>query len=356
MSILTFSFPKLKNITFNFSQLNQVVGDNTELKQLLWQVLLWYLSKHKYNEAELSALDYREPEILLDGNILPRTAFKTIVIESISDVHELLKVKKGTPVYSILQNITNNIEISENIEIINEQLEKMKAKLNDSSILKQINGMLSISWKTEIAYLTASEILQKKVSMEVFNNNHKSAIEYESALIKYRVLINFLRNKLLINVEPTLLMIKNIDNSLNQQDFNYIMEEINKLTNDFPHFYCIIFPSQIGYVYINEISIENILVIGEYSYMLESGEDLYKSICNHYPDNNVPTYSMFLKQMQVITPYLFSNIQEANYLSIKNQILIKIINELYFFYDFKPINVDKITSNEYKFLYKKSRD
>lgn len=353
MSVLTFSHPKLKNIEFELGQLNQVVGNNNEIKQQLWQVLKWYLSKHKYSEAELTLLDYKEPEIWIDKELLSRNSFQTIVVESMSDIHELLSVKKGTPVYSVLQEITTSVEISENMEIINQQLNEIEMKLNTSAIFKEVNTYSPVLWRATIASLTSTDLLQKKVNLEVIRNNKRSAIEYESGLTKYQLLINFLRSKLMNNIEPVLFMIKNIDDSLYYNDFIEIMKQFEQLTIEYPHFYCMIFPSQIGYVYISEAHIPNVLVIGKQTHMLEEGKELYNSVCNHYPDHNVPLYETFLSQLQIITPYLFSDIQQATYLSVKDQIIIKIINELHYFYDFQATTIEECSKSEYRFLFDK---
>lgn len=356
MKTLTFSHPKLRNIELNFGQLNQVVGNHTEQKQQLWQILTWYLSKHKYSEAELSLLDYKEPEIYVNKELLSRSAYQTLVIESMSDIHDLLTVKKGTPIFSVLQEITSTIQITENIELINQQLEIIESKINSNILFNEINEASTVSWKTIVKPMTATELLQKQVSMEVFHNKNKSSIAYEDGLEKYKTLISFLRSNLTNNVKPILLMIKNIDDSLYYNDFIYVMEQFEQLTKDFAHFHCMIFPSQIGYVYISELYIANILIIGDETHRLEDGETLYNSVCRHYPDTVIPSYSQFLQHLQIIVPYLFSNISQATFLSIKDQILIKLINQLYYFYNFIPNKHDEHTALEYNFLFSNNRD
>ncbi|MBC6308839.1 hypothetical protein HCJ66_04635 [Listeria sp. FSL L7-1582] len=351
MNLWTFSHPKLAQIEMNFGQLMQVVGDNSELKQQLWQNLSWFLSKHKYTEAELSILQYKEPEIFEDGQSLSRNKFQTLIIESVTDIHDLLNVKKGTPIFEMMNRIIQNLDITKNIEAINYQLDEIARKMNADGALEQINSGQNIEWGILVEEINALNLLQKNVSMLPEFQDLSYAIEYIDGYSKYLLLLEILNINLENSAQPILLMIKNIDDTLHYDEYEKIMRQIEILTERHPHFFSIIFPSQIGYVYVSERYIENILVAGREVHALVESEVLYERVCNNYPDMSVPSYVDFMNYLKTVAPYLFTNKKQSIQMSLRELVLIKIINELFCYYDFEAGMIDTYTQLEYEFLY-----
>lgn len=351
MSTLTFSHPKLKHIEMGFSQLTQVVGDNTELKQQLWQNISWYLSKHKYSESELSILNYNEPQIWEDGLDLSRSKFRTIIIESISDIHELLGANKGTPTFDVLNQVMKNLEISKNIEKINQEIIQIENQLNASEEIQQLNEEKKFKWKVAVEEFNSKILLQKNVSLMPTYEERTYATEYVDGLTKYMSLLDLLEINLESSSEMILLMIKNIDDTLSYQEYEEVMNSVKRLTTKHPNFYCMVFPSQIGYVYISEEHIESILVVGEEAHSLADGRNLYTRVCAYYPDQTIPSYNEFLGRLKMIAPYLFTSKKQSIQMNVKELVLIKIINELFQYFDLIPVAVLQHSQLEYDFLY-----
>ncbi len=351
MSILTFSHPKLKQIEMGFSQLTQVVGDNTELKQQLWQNISWYLSKHKYSESELSILNYSEPQIWEDGFDLSRNKFQTIIIESISDIHELLGTNKGTPAFDVLNQIMKNLEISKHIEKINQEIIQIENQLNANEGIMQLNKNKKFKWKVAVEEFNSKLLLQKNVSFRPTYEEKAYATEYVDGLTKYLSLLDLLELNLESSSDVILLMIKNIDDTLSYREYEEVMNHMKQLTIKYPNFYCMVFPSQIGYVYISEEYIDSILVAGEEVHSLSDSRNLYTRVCAHYPDQAIPSYHEFLETLKIIAPYLFTSKKQSIRMNVKELVLIKIINELFHYFDFVPIAILQHSQLEYNFLY-----
>lgn len=351
MSVLKFSHPKLRNVEMNFGQMTQVVGDNSEMKQQLWQNILWYLNNHKYTEFELDSLDYNEPIIYENNEIMSRNKFKPIIIESMADLNELLSVKKGTPIFDFLGDIMINTEITKNIESINLQLENIMDKMNSDKKIKKLNERQIIKWQSFIEEINIQSLLQKNISIASKFNDNNYAVEYIDGYSKYKLLLDILNSNLSNNSTPILLMIKNIDDSLHYNEYKKIMINLEELVLKNPNFYCIVFPSQIGYVHVTEEYGDNILIMGNEAYSLSKIELLYDRVEKYYPSNSIPTYKKFLEYLEIIIPYLFTNKKQSVKMSIKEMILIKIINELYQYYEYIPNEIDKYSELEYDYLF-----
>ncbi|WP_088816274.1 MULTISPECIES: CRISPR-associated protein Csn2-St [Listeria] len=351
MSKFTFSNPKLKRVEMEFSQLTQVIGDNTELKQQLWQNMSWYLSKHKYTESELSILNYSEPQIWEDGNDLSRNKFRTIIIESITDIHGLLNANKGTPTFDVLNQMMAKLEISKYIEKINQEMSQIEKQLNANEELQKLNEEQKYKWKVVVEEFNSKSLLQKNVSFTPMYQDGAYATEYIDGYTKYMILLDLLEINLETSSETILLMIKNIDDTLRYNEFEEVMDLIKQLTLKYSNFYCMVFPSQIGYVYVSEEYIDSILVMGEEAHSLFDSVTLYERVCSHYPDKIMPTYHEFLSCLKIVAPYLFTSKKQSIRMNVKELVLIKLINELFQYFEFTPAPAMLHSQLEYNFLY-----
>ena len=133
-----------------------------------------------------------------------------------------------------------------------------------------------------------------------------------------------------VQAKPILLIFKNLDNYLKHDSFVRIVHFLEMLCDKYPYFHVLLFPSQEGYLYLTESTIETVNI---YSDQIEHYPDfsfLYHSYMNSYPSTHPLDTKEFLDSLRKISPYLFSNdVKKVVSLSDVDLITLKIINSLY---------------------------
>lgn len=157
---MNISHPYKDNITLSFGQFTQVVGQDQQLKYYIWQILLWYFGGKKYSEEDLVLFEQNEPKILIDDTAVSRSEFRVIQLSNINDLIEQMEYKKGTIAYDYLKKKINTVEMMEQIENINDHLDRISLLLNQNLNL-QLDG---INYHAEAKYFNADQLIQKKFS------------------------------------------------------------------------------------------------------------------------------------------------------------------------------------------------
>lgn len=163
------SHPYKDNITLSFGQFTQVVGQDQQLKYYIWQILLWYFGGKKYSEEDLVLFEQNEPKILIDNTVVSRSEFRIIQLSNINDLIEQMVYKKGTVAYDYIKKKINTVEMMEQIENINDHLDRISLLLNQNLNL-QID---EINYHTEAKYFNTDQLIQKNF-LPYFGQNDKN--------------------------------------------------------------------------------------------------------------------------------------------------------------------------------------
>ena len=142
------SHPYKDNITLSFGQFTQVVGQDQQVKYYIWQILLWYFGGKKYSEEDLVLFEQNEPKILIDDTVVSRSEFRVIQLSNINDLIEQMEYKKGSVAYDYLKKKINSTKIIEQIENINDNLDRISLLLNQNLNLQ----LDEINYHTEAKY------------------------------------------------------------------------------------------------------------------------------------------------------------------------------------------------------------
>ena len=145
---MNISHPYKDKISLSFGQFTQIVGQDQQLKYYIWQILLWYFGGKKYSEEDLVLFEQNEPKILIDDTVVSRSQFRVIQLSNINDLIEQMEYKKGTIAYDYLKKKINTVEMMEQIENINDNLDRISLLLN-----QKLNLQLGdIIYHTEAKY------------------------------------------------------------------------------------------------------------------------------------------------------------------------------------------------------------
>ena len=166
---MNISHPYKDNISLSFGQFTQIVGQDQQLKYYIWQILLWYFGGKKYSEEDLVLFEQNEPKILIDDTMVSRSEFSVVQVSNINDLIEQMEYKKGTVAYDYIKKKINSIEIMEQIENINDNLDRISLLLN-----QKLNLQLGdIIYHTEEKYFNTDQLIQKNF-LPYFGTNDKN--------------------------------------------------------------------------------------------------------------------------------------------------------------------------------------
>lgn len=343
---LHFTHPFKDNLDIHFGQFTQIIGQNQQLKYYMWQLFIWYFDGKKYSEEDLSLFNQEEPEILCEGKSLKRNDFSIISISDIKDLLEQMSYKKGTVAFDFMKINLDTVDVMEEIDEINDKLEKVSLTVNQALDL----SIKDVTYHTESCMVTAEHLLSKYFQPYFKYQDKNIAFEFVDNEIKVMFLLKMLSEKLSNDTSNILLIFKNMDDYLDYASFIRICQVITRMTDEFPNFYCTIFPSNESYLYVTKETIENITIVSDYIESLFDLDFMYERFVGRYPSNNVPTKKEFLILLQKNTSYLFS--EQISYVSlgISDMVAIKILNSLYHYDKSVKYPISEINQLEISFL------
>ena len=322
---MNISHPYKDNITLSFGQFTQVVGQDQQLKYYIWQILLWYFGGKKYSEEDLVLFEQNEPKILIDDTVVSRSEFRVIQLSNINDLIEQMEYKKGTIAYDYLKKKINTVEMMEQIENINDHLDRISLLLNQNLNL-QLDG---IYYHTEAKYFNADQLIQKNFLPYFGQNDKNISFEFVDNKTKFLLFLSMLQVVITDQSEKVLLVLRNMDDYLSYKEFVECCEQLERLTIHCNMLYTISFPSNEGYLHVTKEVLEKINIVSDYVDHFYSLEFMYERFTNQYPINQIPSKQEFLSSLRKIGPYLFSSDILHMSLSIEDQVALRILNNLY---------------------------
>ena len=336
---MNISHPYKDNITLSFGQFTQVVGQDQQLKYYIWQILLWYFGGKKYSEEDLVLFEQNEPKILIDDMVVPRSQFRVIQLSNINDLIEQMEYKKGTVAYDYIKKKINTVEMMEQIENINDHLDRISLLLNQNLNL-QLDG---IYYHTEAKYFNADQLIQKNFLPYFGQNDKNISFEFVDNKTKFLLFLSMLQVVITDQSEKVLLVLRNMDDYLSYKEFVECCEQLERLTIHCNMLYTISFPSNEGYLHVTKEVLEKINIVSDYVDHFYSLEFMYERFTNQYPINQIPSKQDFLSSLRKIGPYLFNSDIFHMSLSIEDQVALRILNNLYQYemkikFHIKPVN------------------
>lgn len=320
--------PYKERIELNIGAITQIVGQNKELKYYIWQILSWYFGGKKYSSEDLSVFDYEEPTILDEsGEIVRRSSYHYIDISSFKDLLEQMEYKKGTVAYSFLSKIVNQVDIVAHLERINEQVELIEGAMN-----QRINlNCGKVEYHLENCPLTLDQLLSKNFNPFFAIENKNLSFEWVSNTDKLSLFLEMLDNLLSQTTEKYLIVLKNIDSFVSEESYDSFYKQIGQLVKKYPNLTFILFPSDQGYLKIDEENSRFVNILSDQVEHLYDIEFMYERVKKHYPSNNFPTREGFRMSLEIVTPYLLAKMLRQPSLSLIDSAILNILNQLFHF-------------------------
>ena len=320
--------PYKERIELNIGAMTQIVGQNKELKYYIWQILSWYFGGKKYSSEDLSIFDYEEPTIFDEvGETVKRSSYHYIDISSFKDLLEQMEYKKGTLAHGYLSKIVNQVDIVDHLEKINEQVELIEGAMNQHINLN--SG--KVEYHLENRPLTLEQLLSKNFSPFFAIENKNLSFEWVANTDKLFLFLEMLDRLLLQTTEKYLIVLKNIDSFISEESYDSFYKQIGQLVKKYPNLNLILFPSNQGYLKIDEENSRFVNILSDQVEHLYDIEFMYERVKKHYPSNNFPTREEFRMSLETVTPYLLTNMMRQPSLSLEDSVVFNILNHLFHF-------------------------
>ena len=320
--------PFKERIELNIGAITQIVGQNNELKYYTWQILSWYFSGKKYSSEDLSIFDYEEPTILDEvEEIVKRSSYHYIDISSFKDLLEQMEYKKGTLAHAYLSKIVNQVDIVAHLEKINEQVELIEGAMNQNINL----NCGQVEYHLENRPLTLDQLLSKNFSPFFAIENKNLSFEWVSNTDKLSLFLEMLNGLLSQTTEKYLVVLKNIDSFISKESYTIFYQQICHLVKKYTNLTFILFPSDQGYLKIDEENSRFVNILSDQVEHLYDVEFMYERVVQHYPSNNFPRREDFRMSLETVTPYLLTKMTRQPSLSLVDSVILNILNQLFHF-------------------------
>lgn len=342
---LKITHPYKDNLNLNFGQFTQIIGSDYQLKYDIWQIVLWYFGGKKYSQSDLTLFQQVEPEVLIDGELVNRTYYDVVSISSMQELLDQMEYKKGTLAYDYAKTSFSQLSIMSDLEKMNEQLEKLVGKLNQ--VLRQ--EYESSSYRLDCHDLTAETIISKQLYPSFYLDKEIVSFPFLPNETKCHLFLQMLEALLLCRDQKILLLFRNLDDYLGLDEFLRFSNRLEMLTKSLPNLFVILFPSQDGYLLVNETSAEQINILGTEMGSFFELDFLYERYMQNYPSNDYLGFDDFKESLRRISAYLLTEKIDCYQFSSRDLVTLKIINDLYQF-SVGAFNLDIISNMESSYL------
>ena len=281
-----------------FSEMTLIIGGKTKQEEIVSDnklVVIWNFLYNILTKNVLTILD----EV---GEIVKRNSYHYIDISSFKDLLEQMEYKKGTLAHAYLRKIANQVDIVTHLEKINEQVELIERAMNQHINL----NCGQVEYHLENLPLTLDQLLTKNFSPFFAIENKNLSFEWVSNIDKLSLFLEMLDHLLSQTTEKYLIVLKNIDGFISEESYTIFYRQICHLVKKYPNLTFILFPSDQGYLKIDEENSRFVNILSDQVEHLYDVEFMYERVMKYYPSNDFPTREGFRMSLETVTPYLLT--------------------------------------------------
>lgn len=336
----------MKAIEFKTSNFTQITGQNKRTQLFLKQVIEWCVTGHRYTEMEIESLWNQELIWKIDGKEVKKNEYQYLKISTREDLIFHLSGKKGSLAATYFNLVNNNVDVIETIDKVNELLELI------SLSYKKINDQLHLNFDIQIKQLKLIDITQQLFEFSLIDDQ-----VYCSEFIDSSILLEQFIKILSIILERTefryVLVIENISSLISYDQIENSLIEINDLSQKSQ---LIVFNFGIleDDLLIQPHLLESILICGD-----SQNEICYDwNSLRNYLNRNYPCLfnigdKELLEHFKSLIPYLLSHRGGKYIRTDQGLVLFILLNEGFYFYDYKVNRLTTMNTMEWEFLEEK---
>lgn len=322
----------------------QLVGLNQELKNLIVEIYLKILDGYKFTDEDMEAMKGFYPTVKKQGQALKKNDISVIKISQIEDIIGELQVKNGSTLLKYLTSLNDDMDICNSLIKVEESFIELSIIIDQ--LLGEKISAEDISIKTDICNINFKKIITTFIEVGFSNENDEKKPLW---LMRNRELIDLFLEVIKIVIEKDeniTIIIDGLDIRLETDVYNYFIEKLYKLTNEYYNFKVWLIPKTVEGVWKDYHTFSNTYILNEDIKSMGDFETAYESICRNYPSNNIPTEKEVLKVLLEL--YSFHK-KDQLYNFSKEAVILEVFLKLL---DEPPLNIvnSTLTDLEIKFL------
>ncbi|MGO2084136.1 CRISPR-associated protein Csn2-St [Vagococcus sp.] len=298
-----------------------VGGQNKWKRKIIRSLKRFSLSK---NLSDLEEEIYGENgiEVYYGGKLLKGKNTNLMFLEDDKSIYNQLSFTKDNLMYQEIQELQHKVEITRQMERINDELIILETILNN--YISQFSNSIS----SNLGSMLFTDILKNNLKFSYFTEKRHYPLEMLNPGELLDEYLKLLRTMINRKEEIVWLVIINPESFLEMQDFQYLYDGLKQISTDTKQLKFFIFSNhKLNLNYTMEDIGKTVLLYENYEQMLEY-EFFEQSIERHYPKEFKMTPSELVASFYRISHLIGKDIGSDYYISSKDVVLLKVINNL----------------------------
>lgn len=321
------------NLNLNLDSTLVFIGGNNTYKREILDVFLQLAVKYS-DDIHINLLNQNNKLIFDDTEVTSRNT-DIIYLDQFYALYKELMLKKSYYLYEELMEISNDIDITDRVEKINDEISLFEFQMNRS--LNEDYPALSI----KIPYINQETLIKKFTTLDFNNNisNAKSTIEVFVSLVSH--VIHRDGKKIWI-------VLDGIDRHLSSEDFIFLYQSLEKIAEETKRLKLFLFNVDASLAQLNIVTEDCIVIYGEEVQQFLPIEEVQRSIVRHYPDNFQMEENTLKKRILSLLPYI--GYQGNISIDSKDMILLMVLKQLLGDHAKIETSIESLSSLEILFL------
>ncbi|MGY0836827.1 CRISPR-associated protein Csn2-St [Aerococcus urinaeequi] len=301
---------KSLNLDFTIDAILAFVGGNVASKREILNVLLQTATR--YIEEHQEKLIINSGKIWFDGMEINNRNIDIIYLDQYHSLYKEIILKKTYLLYDEVIELSNQIQIVNQVEQINDEISKFEFQMNQS--LNSVYPELSLNFP----YISQDILMKKFATLELNLElvTSKKMIDTFLKLVSHH--ISQTGNRMWI-------ILDGIDRHFDVEELTFLYESLEKIANDTHRLNIFLFNMDHTIERLNILP-ENCILVYNDIQQLSPINEMYLSIERHYPDNNLLAEELLQKRILKILPYIGYSGELS--LSGKDMVLLMILKKL----------------------------
>lgn len=298
------------------------VGGQNDWKRKIVRSLKRFCISKSLDELEEGIYGENGIELYYGEKQLKSRDTNLMFLEDNKSIYDQLSFSKGNLIYQELQEVQHEIDITRQMEVLNNELINLEVLLNEHL------SVFSDSISSNLSSIQFSDILKNNLSLSYFTEKRDYPLEMINSNELLDEYLKLLKSMIDRNEEMVWLAIINPESFLESKDFEYLFGELKQIAKETKQLRFFVFSNQsLDLSYTSEDIGKTILLYDYYEQMPEY-EVFEKSIKRNYPSELKISESDLVASFYRITHLIGEEIKEDCYISSKDMVLLKVINNM----------------------------
>lgn len=298
------------------------VGGQNDWKRKIVRSLKRFGISKSLNELEEGIYGENGIEFYYGEKQLKSRDTNLMFLEDNKSIYDQLSFSKGNLIYQELQEVQHEIDITRQMEVLNNEL------INLEVILNRHVSKFSDSIISSLGSILFTDILKSNLTLSYFTERRNYPLEMINSSELLDEYVNLLKVMIERNEEMVWLAIINPESFLEPKDFEYLFGELKRISKETQQLKFFVFSNRsLELSYTTEDIGKTILLYDYYEQMPEY-KIFEKSIKRHYPSEFKMSESNLVSSFYRIADLIGTDLKSDCYISAKDMVLLRVINDM----------------------------